>query len=75
MGIFQNLLKKGKVQVCLVFELSLCGFLFQAQVVAGALVYIHQDSRQADPFKIGPVLSIEGLAARTDKGAGAVCLS
>jgi hypothetical protein len=67
MGELQNPLKERKIEMGLVFELALKGLLLLAEVVAGALLYVHQDSRQTDPFKIGPVFPVERLTTGADK--------
>ena len=47
----------------LVFELTLKGLFLLPEVVAGTAFNIDENARQTDPFKIGPVFSVEGFAA------------
>ena len=63
MAVFQDSLKKREVEVGLVFKSSLeCLFLL-AQIVAGTLINIDQNSRKADPLKVRAMFSIEAFAA------------
>lgn len=67
MGILQDLLKKGKGQVGLILKLTCERFFLLAQIVAGASLHIDENSREADPFEIRAVFSVERLAAGADK--------
>ncbi len=70
MGILQDLFEERKVQMGLIFKLALECFFLLAQIIAGASLNIDEDSRQPDSFKVRPMLSIKGLAARSNKCLG-----
>jgi hypothetical protein len=65
MGELQNPLEERKVEMGLIFKLTLEGLFLLAKVITGAPLHVDENSRQTDPFEIGPVFSIEGLAAGT----------
>jgi len=65
MGELQNPLEERKVEMGLIFKLTLEGFFLLAKVITGAPLHVNENSWQTDPFEIVPVFSIEGFAAGT----------